>query len=106
MFGLIHSVLLSPPPYYQPDRLVLLSPARLDGQPYNKDCTIGDWMEWRNAGKAFQAPAIYDWTFGFLILPEGSESISGSGGLKDGFKPLGLHPHPLLGREFSDLALP
>ncbi len=101
VFGLIHSVLLSPPPYYQPDRLVLLSPARHDGRPYNENCMIGDWLEWRNAGKAFQAPAIYHWTFGFLILPEGSESISGMVVSKDYFKTLGLHPQ--LGREFSDL---
>ena len=33
MFGLIQGVLLSPPPYAEPDRLVLLDAARLDGQP-------------------------------------------------------------------------
>ena len=35
MFGLIQGVLLSPPPYADPDRLVLVSPARVDGQPYD-----------------------------------------------------------------------
>ena len=36
MFGLIQGVLLSPPPYVEPDRLVLVSAARTDGQPYNQ----------------------------------------------------------------------
>ena len=36
MFGLIQGVLLSPPPYANPERLVLLSPARVDGQPYTR----------------------------------------------------------------------
>ena len=34
MFGLIQGVLLSPPPYADPDRVVLISPARTDGRPY------------------------------------------------------------------------
>ena len=41
MFGLIQGVLLSPPPYVQPDRLVLVTPARLDGQPYEAQPTNG-----------------------------------------------------------------
>ena len=36
MFGLIQGVLLSPPPYAEPDRLVLVSPARVDGQPFDR----------------------------------------------------------------------
>ena len=36
MFGLIQGALLSPPPYTDPDRLVLVSPARVDGQPYER----------------------------------------------------------------------
>ena len=36
MFGLIQGVLLSPPPYAEPDRLVLVTPVRVDGQPYER----------------------------------------------------------------------
>ena len=77
MFGLIQGVLLSPPPYAKPDRLILVSPARIDGQPYQQGCTIGHWLEWRKATQAFQAPALYRWTFNFLVLPDGSESLGG-----------------------------
>ena len=75
VFGLIQGVLLSPPPYSKPSRLVLVSPSRIDGQPYNQGCTIGEWMEWRKASNALQALALYSWTFNFLILPDGSESL-------------------------------
>ena len=36
MFGLIQGVLLSPPPYAAPDRLVLVAPVRVDGQPFDR----------------------------------------------------------------------
>src|SRR2546422_7456940 len=71
MFGLIQGVLLSPLPYAKPDRLVLVSPARIDGQPFQQGCTIGQWLEWRKAIDAIQAPALYSWTFNFLVLPDG-----------------------------------
>ena len=79
MFGLIQGVLLSPPPYVQPDRLVLVTPARLDGQPYE---------------------ALYRWTFNFLVLPDGSESLGGMAVSRNYFKLLGLRP--MLGRDFLD----
>jgi len=50
-------VLLSPPPYREPDRLVLLSPARLDGKPYDEGSTIGEWLAWRRAA-TIEVPAL------------------------------------------------
>ena len=76
MFGLIQGVLLSPPPYADPDRVVLISPARSDGGPYRRGATIGQWMSWRQA-RSIEPPAIYRWTFNFLVLPDGSESMGG-----------------------------
>ena len=76
VFGLIQGVLLSPPPYSRPDRLVLISPQRTDGQRYNGECTVGECIEWRQA-KNLEGLAAYGWTFNFLILPEGSESVEG-----------------------------
>jgi len=99
VFGLIQGVLLSPPPYTRPDRLVLISPQRADGQPYNGECTVGQFMEWREA-KNLEGLASYGWTFNFLILQEGSQSVEGMAVTKDYFKVLGLKP--VLGREFAD----
>ena len=100
MFGLIQGVLLSPPPYVQPDRLVLVTPARLDGQPYEAQPTNGQWMAWRASSRTIEPPALYRWTFNFLVLPDGSESLGGMAVSRNYFKLLGLRP--MLGRDFLD----
>jgi putative ABC transport system permease protein len=100
MFGLIQGVLLSPPPYANPDRLVLVSPARIDGQRYDQGATIGQWMAWRAASRSLETPALYRWTFNFLVLPDGSESLGGMVVTRDYFRLLGLKP--VLGREFVE----
>lgn len=99
MFGLIRGVLWSTP-YPQADRLVLISPSRLDGQPSNQGSTIGQWLAWRNRSKALADMALYSWTFNYLVRPEGSESVEGMYVSKDYFKLLGLKL--LLGREFEE----
>jgi putative ABC transport system permease protein len=99
MFGLIQGVLLSPPPYADPDRIILMSPSRVDGQPYDNGSTTGHWVAWRNA-RSFEPPALYRWTFNFLVLPDGSESLGGMMVTQDYFRTLGLKP--ILGREFLD----
>src|SRR5579883_439638 len=99
VFGLIQGVLLSPPPYADPNRLVLIYPQRSDSQPYSGQCTVGQFIDWREA-KDLESLAAYGWTFNFLILPEGSQSVEGMAVTKDYFKVLGLKP--VLGREFAD----
>src|ERR1043165_5311370 len=103
MFGLIEGVLLSPLPYAKPDRLVLVSPTRVDGQPYPYGCTIGQWLGWK-LSQAIQPPAFYHWTFNFLVLSDGSESLGGMVVTKDFFQVLGLKP--LIGREFTASEIP
>jgi putative ABC transport system permease protein len=100
IFGLIQGVLLSPPPYADPDRLVLVSPARIDGKAYNGGSTIGQWMAWRASARTLQTPVMYRWTFNFLVLPDGSQSLGGMAVTPDYFRVLGLKP--LLGREFVE----
>ena len=102
MFGLIQGVLLSPPPYADPDRVVLVSPARSDGASYRRGATIGQWTSWRQA-RTLEPAAIYRWTFNFLVLPDGSESMGGMVVTPSYFRVLGLRP--LLGREFVDAEL-
>ena len=99
MFGLIDGVLLSKP-YERADRLVLISPARTDGQPSNQGSTIGQWMAWRSRSKALEEVALYVWTFNYLVLPDGSESMEGMYVTKNYFKTLGLRL--ALGREFEE----
>jgi putative ABC transport system permease protein len=102
IFGLIQGALLSPPPYADPDRLVLISPIRTDGRPYTRGATVGQWLSWRQA-RSIEPPAMYRWTFNFLVLPDGSASMGGMVVTPGYFRTLGLRP--MLGRAFVDSEL-
>lgn len=104
VFSLIQGVLLTPPPYRQPDRLVLITPVRIDGQRYNRGWPAAQWQEWQTESKSFEAIAAYNWTFNFLVLPDGSESIEGMRVTRDYFKVAGIHP--AIGRAFDESDTP
>jgi putative ABC transport system permease protein len=99
MFGLIDGALLSPPPYAEPERLVLITPVRTDGQSYTRGATIGQWQAWRQA-RSIEPPATYRWTFNFLVRPDGSQSLGGMVVTAGYFRTLGVKP--LLGRDLAD----
>jgi len=102
VFSLIQGVLLTPPPYRQPNRLVLVQSARNDGQPdaHSPGWAPAQWMDWQSQAKSFEAIAAYGWTFNFLVRSDGSESIEGMWVAPNYFRALGLQP--LLGRTFLD----
>ena len=103
MFGLIQGALLSPPPYEDADRLVLVTPERDGGGLIERGGTTGLWMAWRDAASADTA-AAYRWTFNFLVRTDGSESLGGMAISRDYFRTLGIHP--ILGRGFSATDIP
>src|SRR5258705_10594633 len=102
VFSLIQGVLLTPPPYHQPEQLVLIATARTDGQqtPRPPDWAAAQWMEWQKDAKSFDAIAAYRWSFNFLVAEDGSESLEGMWVTKDYFRVTGLQP--VLGRTFLD----
>jgi putative ABC transport system permease protein len=100
MFGLIQGVLLSPPPYADPGRLVLVSTARVNGRPFSQGTAFGQWTMWRNESRTLESTALYRWTFNFLVLPDGSRSMGGMVVTRNFFSTLGVKP--LLGREFTE----
>jgi putative ABC transport system permease protein len=102
IFSLIQGVLLTPPPYRQPDRLVLIPAVRSDHQPLalSPGWSLAQWMDWRGKTKSLDAIAAYGWTFNFLVQSDGSESMEGMAVTSDYFRALGLQP--LLGRTFLD----
>src|ERR1035438_8632217 len=102
VFSLIHGVLLTPPPYDQPQRLVLIQSARTDGRPMASPqlWAAEQWMEWQKQSKTFDSFAAYVWTFNFFISNDGSESMEGMAVTRDYFRVLGLKP--LLGHTFLD----
>src|SRR5580658_4784101 len=102
VFSLIRGVLLTPPPYRQPQRLVLIPTARTDGrqmaQP--RGWPAAQWIEWQKDAKSFEAIAAYDWSFNFLVLNDGSVSLEGMYVTRDYFRVLGLQP--IMGRTFLE----
>ena len=98
MFGLIQGALLAPPPYADPDRLVLVAAARTDGEPYERGASVGQWVAWRRA-RAIERAALYGWTFNFLVRGEGSQSLGGMVVTPDCFDVVGVRP--LLGRTLT-----
>jgi len=102
VLSLIQGVLLTPPPYRQPQQLVLVPTARSDGNTMDspRGWPAEQWMEWQKGAKSFAGIAAYDWTFNFLIRGDGSQSMQGMWVTKDYFPVMGLKT--VAGRGFED----
>ncbi len=102
VFSLIQGVLLTPPPYKNPQELVLIPSIRSDGQQMSgtRSWPALQWQDWQKQAKSFEGIAAYTWTFGFLIRSDGSESMEGMAVTPGYFKVAGLEP--ILGRTFSE----
>jgi len=98
VFSLIHGVLLIPPPYSHPERLVLLTPERVDGRSYIQGWSAFQWTQWQKEVRSFEAMAGYHWEFDFLCLSDRIEPVSGLVTTASYFQVTGLRP--LLGRMF------
>jgi putative ABC transport system permease protein len=92
VFSLIQGVLLTPPPYRQPQQLVLVLATRTDGQPMDnpRGWAAQQWTEWQKEAKSFQGFAAYNWTFNFLVRNDGSQSMQGMWVTKDYLLVMGL----------------
>jgi len=102
VFSLIQGVLLTPPPYQQPERIALITTERTDSQQTSRPrgWPAAQWLEWQKEAKSFEAIAAYFWEFSFIISENGSESVEGIIVTKDYFSVTGLKPY--LGRTFQD----
>ena len=102
VFSLIQGVLLTPPPYRQPQQLMLVQTARTDGQKMDspRGWPAQQWMEWQKEAKSFQGIAAYDWTFNFLVRNDGSQSMQGMFVTKEYLPTMGLKA--VVGRGFED----
>lgn len=98
MFSVMEGVLLSPTPYPQSERVMLVGTARLDGKQIGNNVSTAHWLELQKAS-SFTAVAGYDWTFGFLMAADRSDSVQGMIITPEYFAVTGLKP--LLGRGFT-----
>ena len=92
VFSLIQGVLLTPPPYRQPQQLVLVLATRTDGQLMDnpRGWAAQQWTEWQKEAKSFQGFVGYNWTFNFLVRNDGSQSMQGMWVTKDYLPVMGL----------------
>ena len=89
--------MLTAPPYRHPETLVLIQPAPTEGRQVNaRRWSAAQWSEWQRDSKAFESFAGYGWSFNFLVIDDGSESLEGMFVSKDYFRVVGLEP--VLGR--------
>jgi putative ABC transport system permease protein len=102
IFSLISGVLLTPPPYEEPEELVFVSTARADNRDeagiFNWPARL--WNEWLADNESFESISGYRWVFNFLVSNDGSEPLEGMM-ISDGyFSVVGIEPQ--LGRSFLD----
>jgi putative ABC transport system permease protein len=102
VFSLVQGVLLTPPPYRNPQRLVLVPSVRVDSQQVERsEATPAiQWMDWQKHATSFEGIAAYLWTFNFLVNSDGSESLAGMLVTPDYFRVVGVQP--MLGRAFVE----
>ena len=102
VFGLVSGVLLTPPPYENPEELVFVSTASAENR--NEAGLFGWpeqlWKEWFADTDSFAAIAGYRWVFNFLVSDEGSEPLEGMLISDDYFSVVGIEPE--IGRAFLE----
>jgi putative ABC transport system permease protein len=103
VLSLIQGVLLTPPPYADPDRLVLIQSVRAEAQRPS-GTPAAAWFAWQQEAKSIEALAGYAWTFNFLVSDQGSDSLEGMAVTPDYFRVVGLKP--VHGRTFVEADVP
>jgi len=101
VFSLIQGVLLTPPPYENPDRIALVASVFTEGQEGQPpDWAAQQWLGWRDDTGLFESFAAYAWTFNFAVSEDGSESLEGMVVSHEYFDVVGIQP--VLGRTFAE----
>ena len=98
VFSLIDGVLLTPPPYSNPNQIVLIKLTTADGRPSLEGCAGLQWAQWEKEAGSFEAMAGYHWEFDFLCLPDTTEQVNGLVTTPSYFQVVGVQPR--LGRAF------
>ena len=102
VFSLVQGVVLTPPPYQDPDRVVIIPSVRVDSERAERlePTPAIQWLDWQSRATSFDAIAAYGWAFNFLIDSDGSASLSGMLVTPEYFRVIGVQP--ILGRAFVE----
>ncbi|MBI2949123.1 MAG: ABC transporter permease [Verrucomicrobia bacterium] len=98
VFSLIHTVILQPLPFPDPERLVLVWTTLADGRTTRS--AYGSYADWKEQCAAFEDLAIYDGFTCLLTGTEASEKISATRTSANFFSI--LRASPVLGRTFTE----
>jgi putative ABC transport system permease protein len=102
IFSLISGVLLTPPPYEEPEDLVFVSTATAANRDqagiFNWPEQL--WTEWLAGNESFESIAGYRWAFNFLVSNDGSEALEGMLVSEGYFSVIAVEPQ--LGRAFTE----
>jgi putative ABC transport system permease protein len=104
VFTLVEGVLLTRPPYQEPDRLVVIPAVRPDGP----DERLRGWAPsqlyaWREQAVTMESLAAYNWNFDFIVGDDSAEPVQGLRVGAGYFETIGVEPE--LGRAFLDSEL-
>ncbi len=97
IFSVVNGVLLSPLPYPQPDRLMILSETSRDFQ--NMSVSYPNFLDWQRQNRTFSSMAAFRGDGFNLTQAGGAEAVSALMVGADFFKTLGVPP--ALGRSFT-----
>lgn len=100
LFSLFNAALLSPFPYSEPDRLVLVSGAFPEQGVDSTLASYPDFEAIQERATAFDAVAVFGWRSFNLTVGDEPMSLGGAWVSSDFFSVLGIEP--LLGRTFSE----
>jgi putative ABC transport system permease protein len=100
IFSVVNAVLLRPPPFREPGRLVTLW-ERNPSQGYEQNMpSPADYLEWKATAKSFDGMAIFNPSISFALTGGGAPTrIEGTTVSPDLFDLLGVQPQ--LGRSFA-----
>ena len=102
IFSLVRGVLLTPPPFAEPERLVFVSTVQADdrNEPGMLTWPQQVWEEWFAETDSLESAAGYRWNFNYLVHDDGSEALEGMLVSEEYFSVVGIEP--LMGRVFVD----
>jgi putative ABC transport system permease protein len=100
MFSVIRSVLLRPPPYLEPDRLVVVQDSNPASGTFHESSSSANFLDWRDQNQVFASMAAFaDWVPAALIDGE-PEQLMAEHISANFFATLGVRP--AMGRDFTE----
>jgi putative ABC transport system permease protein len=100
IFSVIRGVLLRPPPYLEPDRLVVIRDSNPAAGTFHQGSSSANFLDWRDQNQVFASMAAFaDWVPAALIDGE-PEQLMAEHVSANFFSTLGVRP--AMGRDFTE----